>query len=102
MHPLSGASAYRRLATCRPRRFRVGLVLSECRSTDDLSRARRPTGVEHERVADGPRLSLLDRRRVPVAVVAVALVAQKQDLEAGASVKMAPGGDRGKVEALAC
>jgi hypothetical protein len=82
--------------------FESDFVLSECRSTDDVSRARRPTGVEHERVADAPWLSLLDRGHVPVEVVAIALVAQEQNLEANASVLMAPGGGGGEVDALGC
>jgi hypothetical protein len=35
---------------------------------------------------------------VPVEVVAVVLVAQKQNLEAGASVQMAPGGSGREVD----
>src|SRR5262249_58326898 len=70
----------------------LDFVVSESRSADDVSGARRPARVEDERVADAPWLSLLDGRHGPVEGVASVLVAQEQNLEADASVEMSPGG----------
>src|SRR5262245_35479185 len=77
------------------------VVLSERRPTDDVRRGGGPAGVEREVVADRPRLSLLDRRGVPLEEVAVGLATQKENFETGSSVEMAPCGSGRQVDALA-
>ena len=68
------------------------------RSPDNVGRARRPALVEDERVADRPRLVLLDTRRVPLEPVAVRPAAQEDDLEPFVSAEKAPRGGRRELD----
>src|SRR5262245_28618118 len=64
------------------------LVLAARRPTHDVSRTRRPGLVERDRVADTPRLTLLDRRRLPVQVVPVVRDPWKRDFKPDPNVEM--------------
>jgi hypothetical protein len=74
------------------------LVHAQNRSRDDMRRARHPPIIEGEVVADRPRVVLLDRGRMPLQPEAGAVVTNEENLEAKASVAVAPSRRRWKLE----
>src|SRR5262245_12661273 len=64
----------------------------------DKGRARLPTHIHLQRVVDAPGHAVLDRDRVSLEEMAVALAAREEHLEAGACLDMAPGCYCGRVD----